>query len=52
MSRRKFTVDRYQEIARLLAAGRGIREITRALSCSRRLVRPDPRWAADLTGST
>src|SRR5581483_12224291 len=39
MSRRTLTVDRYQEIERLLAAGRGIREITRALKCSRRLVR-------------
>jgi len=39
MSRSTLTVDRYQEIERLLAAGRGIREITRALKCSRRLVR-------------
>jgi len=39
MSRRKLTVDRYEEIKRLLAAGRGVREITRALKCSRRLVR-------------
>ncbi len=39
MSRRTFTVDRYKEIERLLAAGRGVREITRALQCSRRLVR-------------
>jgi len=39
MSRRTLTVDRYKEIERLLAAGRGIREITRALKCSRRLVR-------------
>lgn len=39
MSRRKFTLDRYEEIQRLLAAGRGIREITRTLKCSRRLVR-------------
>jgi hypothetical protein len=39
MSRRKFTVDRYEEIRRLLAAGRGVREITRALQCSRRMVR-------------
>ena len=39
MSRRKFTVDRYEEIRRRLAAGRGVREITRALQCSRRLVR-------------
>lgn len=57
MSRRKLTVDRYKEIERLLAAGRGVREITRALKCSRRLVRqirdglhgpPDqPRSTAD-----
>jgi hypothetical protein len=57
MSRRKFTVDRYQEIERLLAAGRGLREIARALKCSRRTVReirdrqrssPDqPRTVAD-----
>ena len=39
MSRRVLTVDRYKEIERLLSAGRGIREITRALKCSRRLVR-------------
>jgi transposase len=39
MARRKLTVDRYEEIRRLLALGRGIREITRALKCSRRLVR-------------
>jgi hypothetical protein len=31
MSRRTLTVDRYQEIERRLAAGRGIREVTRAL---------------------
>ena len=57
MSRRKLTVDRYKEIERLLAAGRGVREITRSLRCSRRLVRqirdgvhapPDqPRSAAE-----
>ena len=39
MSRRALTVDRYQEIERLLATRRGIREITRALKYSRRLVR-------------
>lgn len=39
MSRRKFTVERYQEIERLLAAGRGVREIARALKCSRTTVR-------------
>jgi transposase len=32
-------VDRYNEIERLLAAGRGVREIARALKCSRRTVR-------------
>jgi hypothetical protein len=32
-------VDRYKEIERLLAAGREVREITRALRCCRRLVR-------------
>jgi transposase len=57
MSRRVLTVDRYKEIERLLAAGRGVREIMRALKCSRRLVRqirdglhgpPDqPRSTAD-----
>ena len=57
MSRRVLTVDRFKEIERLLAAGRGAREITRALKCSRRLVReirdglhgpPDqPRSTAD-----
>ncbi|HEY1755028.1 MAG TPA: IS21 family transposase [Bryobacteraceae bacterium] len=50
-------MDRYKEIERLLAAGRGVREIMRALKCSRRLVRqirdglhgpPDqPRSTAD-----
>jgi hypothetical protein len=39
MARRKLTVDRYEEIRRLLALGRGVREITRILRCSRRLVR-------------
>jgi hypothetical protein len=39
MARRKLTVDRYAEIKRRLAEGRGVREIARALSCSRRLVR-------------
>ena len=32
-------VDRYKEIERRLAEGRGFREIARALGCSRRLVR-------------
>ena len=39
MGRRKLTVDRYAEIKRRLAQGRGVREISRALGCSRRLVR-------------
>lgn len=32
-------MDRYAEINRRLAEGRGVREISRALGCSRRLVR-------------
>lgn len=49
-------MDRYKEIERRLAEGRGLREIARALGCSRRLVRelrdgrgsPDkPRAATD-----
>ena len=67
MSRRVLTVDRYKEIERLLAAGRGVREITRALKCSRRLVRQirdglhgppeqprstaDPPWMAQIPSS-
>ena len=39
MGRRKFTVDRFKEIERLLAEGRGVREIARALNCSRDTVR-------------
>src|ERR1700689_4053689 len=39
MARRKFTVDRYQEIERRLAEGRSLREIAHALGCSRRTVR-------------
>lgn len=39
MSQRKLTVDRCKEIVRLLAGGQGVREITRSLRCSRRLVR-------------
>lgn len=39
MARRKLTVDRYREIKRRLSEGRGVREIARALGCSRRLVR-------------
>ena len=64
MARRKLTVDRYAEIKRRLLAGRGVREIARALGCSRRLVRElraglkdspdapkplaDPLWMAQL----
>jgi transposase len=39
MARRKFTVDRFEEIKRRLADGRGLREIARALGCSRDTVR-------------
>lgn len=39
MSRRKFTVDRFTEIKRRLSEGRRVREIARALKCSRRTVR-------------
>lgn len=39
MARRVFTVDRYQEIKRRLAEGRDVREIARALKCSRDTVR-------------
>lgn len=64
MARRKLTVDRYAEIRRRLSEGRGVREIARALSCSRRLIREiraglkdspaalkagtDPLWMAQL----
>jgi hypothetical protein len=64
MARRVLTVDRYAEIRRRLAEGRGVREIARALGCSRRLVREiraglkdspdapkplrDPLWMAQL----
>jgi transposase len=64
MARRILTVDRYEEIKRRLLAGRGVREIARALSCSRRTVREvrdglraspaqpklnsDPLWMAQL----
>lgn len=49
MPRRIFTVDRYKEIERRLAEGRGLREIARALGCSRRLVREvrDERGSPD-----
>ena len=39
MAQRSFTVARYEEIQRRLAEGRGLREIARALGCSRRTVR-------------
>lgn len=68
MARRKFTVERYQEIERRLAEGRGLREIARALGCSRRTVRQvrdgqmgspeaarpgaDPLWMAQLEWPT
>lgn len=39
MSQRVLTVDRHKEIERLLADGRGVREIKRALKCLRQLVR-------------
>jgi hypothetical protein len=68
MGRRTLTVDRHAEIERRLAEGRGVREITRALGCSRRLVREirdgvkpspalpkvtaDPLWMAQLEWPT
>ena len=39
MALRSMTVHRYEEILRRLAEGRGLREIARALGCSRRTVR-------------
>jgi hypothetical protein len=39
MARRRFTMDRYQETERRMRAGRGLREIARALGCSRWTVR-------------
>ena len=39
MGSRSMTVDRYQEIERRLRGGRGLREIARALGCSRQTVR-------------
>ena len=41
MGLRSMTVERYEEIRRRLADGRGIREIARALGCSRDTVRED-----------
>lgn len=64
MARRILTVDRYAEIRRRLCEGRSVREIARALGCSRRLIREiraglkpapgtprtpgDPLWMAQL----
>jgi transposase len=64
MAIRSMTVHRYEEIRRRLAEGRGLREIARALGCSRRTVREvrdgervspgaakssgDPLWMAQL----
>ena len=39
MGSRSMTVGRYEEIRRRLAEGRGLREISRALNCSRDTVR-------------
>jgi transcriptional regulator with XRE-family HTH domain len=39
MGQRRLTVARYEEIKRRLAEGRGLREIARALGCSRNTVR-------------
>jgi hypothetical protein len=39
MATRSLTVDRFKEIERRLADGRGLREIARALRCSRKTVR-------------
>lgn len=60
MAGRRFTVVRFDEVKRLLMAGRSVREIARALKCSRDTVRgvrdgtllnpdrpkeiPDPLW--------
>jgi transposase len=51
MARRKLTVDRYAEIKRRLAEGRAVREIARALGCSRRLVRDIRSGLKGLPGS-
>ena len=39
MGTRSVTVDRFNEIERRLRDGRGLREIARALQCSRKTVR-------------
>jgi len=64
MAERKLTVVRFEEIQRRLAEGRGVREIARALQCSRKTVRairdgalatpdrpkalPDPLWMTQI----
>src|SRR5205807_1503171 len=53
MALRSMTVHRYEEIRRRLAEGRGLREIARALGCSRRTVRgfaPGERVEVDYAG--
>jgi hypothetical protein len=66
MARRKLTVDRCKEIERRLSEGRSVREIARALSCSRDTVREvrdglrgeqsaasaDPLWMGQLNWPT
>jgi transcriptional regulator with XRE-family HTH domain len=68
MALRSMTVHRYEEIRRRLAEGRSLREIARALGCSRRTVREvrdgerlspdapksslDPLWMAQLDWPT
>lgn len=68
MGARSMTVGRYEEIRRRLADGRGLREIARALGCSRDTVRevrdgirgspdapkalPDPLWMLQLDWPT
>lgn len=64
MAERKLTVVRFEEIQRRIAEGRGVREIARALKCSRKTVRsirdgllltpgqpkalPDPLWMSQV----
>ena len=68
MGLRSMTVHRYEEIRRRLAEGRSLREIARALGCSRRTVRevrdgerrspdapkapPDPLWMSQIDWPT
>ena len=47
MALRSMTVHRYEEIRRRLAEGRSLREIARALGCSRRTVRDGERLSPD-----